>query len=238
MKTETNLDAIKETSKLLFNAVPIEESEFSIVIHPYVNSLYNFNPETRKLTIYGSGAMTDYDIGEAPWFPYKEKLFEFLDAGDIYRILGMVNSGWKMTWFKYCSQFMNQKDFGELLAYCWVQQENPNQDANVSRQEAVEYFREAKKRYLMEPEDYKVYKSLPDVVTVYRGVAKGRERYGLSWTANRDKAEWFQTRFKGDNYLLKADVPKQSILAYFNTRDEDELVVDVFSIMDKIKEVK
>ncbi len=228
MKTKTNLAAIKETSKLLFNAVPIEEGDFGIVIHPYVNSLYNFNPKTGKMI----------DLREPEELKaYKEKLFEFLDAGDIYRVLGMINSGWQMTWFKYCSQFMSEKDFGELLAHCWVQQENPNQDANVSRKEAVEYFREANKKYLMEPEDLKVYKSLPDMVTVYRGVASGRERYGLSWTANQDKAEWFQTRFKGDKYLLKADVPKQSILAYFNTRNEDELVVDVFSIMDKIKEV-
>lgn len=225
---KTDLDAIKETTKLLFDAVPIEESDFGIVVHPFVSSAYSFNPKTGKMI----------DLREPEELKsYKEKLFEFLDNGDIYRILVMINSGWKMTWFKYCSQFMNQKDYGELLAYCWVQQENPNQDCNVSRQEAVEYFREAKKRYLMEPEDLKVYKSLPDTVTVYRGVARGRERYGLSWTANKDKAEWFQTRFKGDNYLLKATVPKQSILAYFNTRDEDELVVDVFSVMDKIKEV-
>ena len=226
MKTETNLDAIKETSKLLFNAVPIEESEFGIVIHPYVSSAYSLNPKT--------GKMIDLRNPEE-LKAYKEKLFEFLDAGDIYRILGMINSGWKMTWFKYCSGFMSGKDYGELLAYCWVQQENPNQDCNVSRQEAVEYFREAKKRYLMEPDDLKVYNSLPSVVTAYRGVARGRERYGLSWTDDREKAEWFQSRFGEDDCLLKADVPKRSILAYFNGRNERELVVDVFQIMDKIE---
>ena len=226
MKTKTNLEAIKETSKLLFNAVPIEESKFSVVIHPYVSSLYNFNPDT--------GKMIDLQKPEE-LKAYKEKLFEFLDAGDIYRILGMINSGWKMTWFKYCSQFMNQKDFGELLAYCWVQQENPNQDCNVSRQEAVEYFREAKKRYLMEPDELRVYKSLPPIVTAYRGVARGREKYGLSWTNDKEKAEWFQSRFGEGNCLLKADVPKRNILAYFNGRGEKEIVVDVFSIVNEIE---
>lgn len=223
---KTDLDAIKETSKLLFDAVPIEESDFGIVIHPFVSSAYNINPQT--------GKMIDLQKPEELKV-YKEKLFEFLDNGDIYRVLGMINSGWKMTWFKCCSRFMNQKDYGELLAYCWVQQENPNQDCNVSRQEAVEYFRKAEKQYLMEPEDLEVYNSLPDVITVYRGVAKGREKHGLSWTNDREKAEWFQTRFGEGNCLLRADVPKQSILAYFNGRNERELVVDVFRIIDEIE---
>lgn len=225
---KTNLEAIKETTKLLFDAVPIEEGDFGIVIHPFVNMAVTCDPRTGEII----------DLRKKDELAkFKKQFFEYVLGGDIYRILGMVNSAWKMTWFKYCSQFMGEKDFGELLAYCWVRQENPNQDVNVSREEAIEYFRKAKKHYLMEPEDLKVYKSLPNVVTVYRGVANGRERYGLSWTNDKDKAEWFQTRFKGDNYLLKATVPKRSILAYFDSRDEKELVVDVFSVMDKIKEV-
>ena len=215
-------------SKLLFDVVPIKESKFRLVSHPYLSVLYSFDCDTGKVN----------DLHKPEELEaYKEELFEIIDAGDIYLISDMIASRWKMTWFKFCSQFMNQKDFGELLAYCWMEHENPNQDNYVSRQESVEYFRQAKKRYLMEPDELRVYMSLPPVVTTYRGVARGRERYGLSWTNDKEKAEWFQTRFGEGNCLLKADVPKRSILAYFNGRNEKEIVVDVFSIMDKIKEV-
>ena len=229
---ETNLEAVKDMSKLLFEAVPIEEVQqlkgLGIVQHPFVNSTHTINPQT--------GKMIDLRVSDQLQ-EYKEEFFKFLCAGDIYRILGMVNSGWKMTWFKHCCPFLSPKDYGELLAYCWVEQENPNQDVNVSRKLAVHFFRKARKSYIMKSSELKVYNTLPDTVTAYRGVAQGRERYGLSWTTDREKAEWFQNRFGEKNELLKAAVPKEHILAYFNRRGESEVVVDVFKIKKQIEEL-
>ena len=78
-------------------------------------------------------------------------------------------------------------------------------------------------------EEYEVYKSLPDKFTVYRGVAIGRNPNGLSWTKSKSKAEWFSHRFDKNNnigYVQSAIADKQNVLAYFNSRDEDEIVVD------------
>ena len=108
---ETNLEAVKDMSKLLFEAVPIEEVQqlkgLGIVQHPFVNSTHTINPQT--------GKMIDLRVSDQLQ-EYKEGFFKFLCAGDIYRILGMVNSGWKMTWFKHCCPFLSPKDYGELLA--------------------------------------------------------------------------------------------------------------------------
>lgn len=83
----------------------------------------------------------------------------------------------------------------------------------------------------MEPEDLEYYNNLPDTITIYRGVSKGRNPYGLSWTDNREKAEWFRDRWENldknkERFLMTATIPKEYVLCYFNTRDEHEIVVD------------
>ena len=103
----------------------------------------------------------------------------------------------------------------------------------------------------MNKEDYKHWEELPEQVHIYRGVSIGHEEYGLSWTDDKDKAEWFMNRFnKKDEvgniskrgYLLEAIVPKELIIAYFNTRDEAECLLDVFrakklGLIKKVEEV-
>lgn len=93
----------------------------------------------------------------------------------------------------------------------------------------------------MTEEDYLYYNNLPSEIEVFRGVSKGRVELGLSWTDNREKAIWFMERFKGkkmgEQKLLKATIRKDDVLAYFNTRNEQEIVVDVFAIQDKIERI-
>ena len=75
-----------------------------------------------------------------------------------------------------------------------------------------------------------LYKNLPESIRVYRGVAVGRNPKGLSWTNNLEKARWFSNRFNNENevgYIQTVVVNKKDILAYFNTRNEDELVCDI-----------
>jgi hypothetical protein len=67
------------------------------------------------------------------------------------------------------------------------------------------------------------YDSLPEIVTVWRGCERGRER-GLFWTTNRMTAR----RFAGNNAqptLVKARIPKHHILAVFVDNEEDEIVL-------------
>lgn len=78
-------------------------------------------------------------------------------------------------------------------------------------------------------------------MNIYRGVALGREPNGLSWTANLEKAKWFAHRFdRGDKqgYVETAIAKKTDILAYFNTRNEDELVVNTRQLNKKIKKIE
>lgn len=80
---------------------------------------------------------------------------------------------------------------------------------------------------LMDDNDYKIWEKLPDEMILYRGISHNHNPKGLSWTKNIETAEWFKNRFKNsDNYMLKANVKKEDMICYLNSRGEDEIVVD------------
>lgn len=230
MPKVTDLQMVKDISKCLFDAVPINFNDF-IIQHPYISSAFTtYNGKLINLS--------DKNV----FLETRQNIFNIIDKYDLYANYYLVNSPWKLTWLKYTKDYISNSEFSELLADAWVTQENPNDDKNVSRRTAISWFKHADKKKLMTEEDFKIYKSLPDKIKVYRGVSVGRVELGLSWTANKQKAQWFQHRFdeahgtkKG--YLLEALVDKKDILAYFNTRGEDELVVNVYAIRNSIKVV-
>lgn len=147
----------------------------------------------------------------------------------------IVRKSYRLTFIKFAEPFLSRADMSRLLADAWVVSENPNQDANAKLPTVVKWFKAADKQVLMEPDDYATYQALPDKLNIYRGVAIGRTPYGLSWTQNRSKAEWFAHRFdKNDNigYVQKAVANKDDVLAYFNTRGEEEIVIDTRILKD------
>ena len=79
----------------------------------------------------------------------------------------------------------------------------------------------------MDEEERKALAALPDRLTIYRGVhiKKGTLR-GLSWTLDRERAEWFANRWaKRRPYVVEAEVLKSDVRAHFLARGEAEIVV-------------
>jgi hypothetical protein len=156
---------------------------------------------------------------------FRDKIMNVKSLMGVYMI---IRKSYRLTFLSFIKSYLSKEDFAHLLADAWVSSENPNQDTNVSVAKAARWFREADKETLMRSEDYEVFKNLPDKVTAYRGVAVGRNPKGLSWTQNYDKAKWFANRFNEKNkvgYIEMIEVDKSKVLAYFNTRDEDELII-------------
>jgi hypothetical protein len=81
---------------------------------------------------------------------------------------------------------------------------------------------------LLEPAERTFYMGLPDLVPVWRGCKRGRER-GLSWTTDRAIAEGFAVGKRCTNRyptLACAEIPKQHIFGVFLARQESELALD------------
>ena len=70
---------------------------------------------------------------------------------------------------------------------------------------------------------------LPEELTIYRGIRGfqlDRKNLGFSWTLNRDKAINFGTGTNQcDGFLLCATANRDDIIAYFNGREEEEIII-------------
>lgn len=217
---ETNLNEIKNVAKLfLYQPIKVDDNFSSklCVYHPFLST---------STTCVDSEFVDVLDNKEA-LKKYRKCMEEEIDNSDLYRIYILIRKSYRLAFIKYCEPYLSEKDLAELFADAWVSSENPNQDANCPIPYLIKMFKKCDKQYLMQEKDYKVYQSLPDTFTIYRGVAVNRNPNGLSWTQNLKTAKWFAHRFdtiKDKGYIQTAIAKKEDVLAYFNTRNEDEIV--------------
>ena len=77
---------------------------------------------------------------------------------------------------------------------------------------------------MLDKEDKQMYNDLPKRFTIYRS---GRFENGLSWTLDKEKAEWFKNRTPYDeikNNLYERTIDKSEVLFCTNHRKEQEIV--------------
>lgn len=111
------------------------------------------------------------------------------------------------------------------MADAWTVSEFPSRDVNVSINELCRMFRTTQKEKLMNENEFSLYESLPNQIEIYRGERSRGDRKGLSWTLDRNIAEWFAKRFQNNGYVKSGIAYKEDILAYFNCRNEKEIVI-------------
>ncbi len=215
-----NVRLVKETALSFLHLEPKRVDNLPFFVeHPFFNSEIMYSRNGKCLNVFKQADLVEL----------KNLYTEMILTGDIYRILSLLQVKYHLVFLKYIKDYLTLQEFSQLFGYMWVNSENPNQDVNVSVPTLKRWFRECDKTVLMEKDDLKYYHSLPQLVQVYRGVAVGRNPKGLSYTPNKEKAEWFAHRFDQTGsvgYVISGCVHREDILAYFNTRREDELVVD------------
>jgi hypothetical protein len=89
------------------------------------------------------------------------------------------------------------------------------------------------REHLMRPEERRELAALPERVEVYRGVNAYSHVAGISWTLDREQAEWFARRFpERPDYpgfvwsaVVSGRVLRHRIIALFQARQESEVVV-------------
>lgn len=228
MKT-TDLEAIKDVA-LSFLYIEVSKTDFSpiVVAHPIFESGILYTPHTKRMINIFEDKEGFDEILEF----YDKQIRNEKTFSGIYLI---IRDAYKLAFIKFIKSYLSPEDYGNYLADAWTISENPNQDTNVSLKEAADMFKEADKKYLMNKDELEVYNSLPDEFIVYRGVARGRNPKGMSWTRSRKKADWFANRFNlGDEvgYVQAATAHKNDVLAYFGNRNEDEYVISTKSLND------
>lgn len=145
-----------------------------------------------------------------------------------------------LTFISYIESMLSNEELGMILGTFWTAIENITGDSNVNGMEIVKWFKRADKKSLMNEEELLVYESLPEEVTVYRGVTSynRKKEKALSWTLDYEKAVWFANRFStGTGEVWTMTVPKKRILCYFDGCNEQEAIVDLYRFKGK-KEVQ
>ena len=128
----------------------------------------------------------------------------------------------------------DSKDYWEMVSSVYIDSENIHQyfDDWLS----ILNFDSENKKYLMDDEEILSLESFDDELTVYRGYNGKGTRYGLSWTIDKNIAEFFAKRFVNSESNAKiavGKVKKADVIAYLTGRNESEILVNP----DKVTEI-
>jgi hypothetical protein len=123
---------------------------------------------------------------------------------------------------------MDDRSYWKAVADAWQDSERtPEADAAGWRR-LLSADRSGREN-LMTREEQEELAALPERITVYRGVnALSYVVGGLSWTLDRELAEWFGRRFISDLWpglVIEGQVLRRRIIALFQTRRESELLI-------------
>ncbi len=216
---KNNIAAIRNTAIELLE-IPIKNEnigEFGFVFHPFFNNTF---------VVYKEELV---DI-----FKEKDKFNEYVKAlkehimsePDVYRLMLLVNRPYRILFLSLINNYLNEESFANLLKDCYTETEFPNRDVNVSVKKIKDMFEKANKDFLMEESEKDFLKNLDDEITIYRGFFSNEYYKALSWTLDFEKAKFFATRFSDEGSIYQANIKKENIYAYFDCRNEKEVIVD------------
>jgi hypothetical protein len=160
---------------------------------------------------------------------YKQQVIKGLMAEGKWRdvVFGHEQMFYDDAFRQYLKHF-DDSNYWEILSIIWTQQEQlwPNREWFLQLFQSQRPERE----HLMSADEHGTLAQLPDEFPIYRGFI-GKRGEGLSWSLSREKAEWFARRFSlitqlGKPQLMVGVVNKRDVLAYFDAREEQEIVVD------------
>ena len=184
----------------------------------------------------GNGYMSTADLTSDPAAlqAWREQTGQLIDEVEKpFALFLMVTKPYKLAFLKHAAPFLSEQDTALFLSQAWITTESPNSDPNLSKRELVSLFRSVDPQKLMDEEEYGVFCGLDDMVTVYRGVTSynAKNVKALSWTLNRETAEWFAHRFGEQGTVYEAQIPREHICAVFLGRNEAEVIVDPKHLM-------
>lgn len=122
-----------------------------------------------------------------------------------------------------------------LIADVWIDSENIFQ--GLEEWTALWAYAPNKRiHFVMDDAEKEALRELPEVIPVYRGFTVDGADAGLSWTTDREKAEWFARRFRQEGVVPKlasGTISKEKVLAYFLGRGENEIVAFPDDVLDQ-----
>ena len=195
------------------------------IYHPYARSEFIIDENGNLNSIVDDTDTLDY---------FRQTILKRIDNTDSYTgFMSVLCDTYCMAFLRFTKDHVSKKDLSLYLHQAWISCEFPNADANLKKSQLLKLFKKADPRYLMSEEELEMYGSFQDILTVYRGTGqKDNQHEALSWTLDKKTAEWFATRFSEHGYVYQAKIPKEHVFAFFNDRNEQEIVLDYRNLRD------
>lgn len=223
-----NMQNLKENAKQFLKIEPIANKETPFIIHhPFIK----YNPiiyQTRKGNIKSIDVFSNKELKK--YFDRMEQLID--ECKTPQQIFNLMTQPYKLYFFYLNSNKLSNNDYNNCLKDIWINTEFPNNDRNISVKKILTLFKKSDSSLMMSKEENEFYNSLPDKVKIYRGTHDSNNYKALSWTTDYETALWFAKRFHTDGYVLEAIIDKKDIIAFFNDRNEHELIIDFTKIKD------
>ena len=222
---ESNLAALKSLAHTLlwFDIQPTKMSPL-VVKHPFTDSaLVGIRSEDGSLS---AGNLLDDPGALHSW---REHIRQQINAAETAMgLVLLVTKPYRFGYLKLAAPYLCEQDAARFLSYAWISTEAPNDDPNLSKRNLLAMFRSIDPQKLMDEEEYDLFQNLDDEVTVYRGVTSynAQNVKALSWTLDREVAEWFAHRYGENGTVYEAQVRKENIYAIFLGRNEAEVIVN------------
>jgi hypothetical protein len=160
------------------------------------------------------------------WFMDFVKKNESLDWLEIGALLGRNTLA---DLFYKIYKYVDDKTYWMLLGYCYTNSYLAFDEKFILK--LLFTSKRQHKEYLMNEEERNQYDLLPNEVTIYRGCSVKEIESGdfrLSWTLNKDVAIFFANEYRSNKHLIcdvvELVVKKESLLGYFNERQEEEVI--------------
>lgn len=176
---------------------------FSIMHHPQMNALVNQQFRHKK-------AAAEKALAEKNWMQW----------------VGLHERPYRLTaLMEVEDQIESEEDFWPIARWVWCDSENLHEMESIW----IEIFKDRPHTDLMmDVEDKDTFDALEDQVTIFRGFNSFDRESGLSWTLDREKAEWFAHRRTRPGlinpHVATATIERDSIIAYLGFRGESEVI--------------
>lgn len=208
-----------------------------MIKHHFINISYRSEPHIK-----------DFENGQWNEVLRQKKMLNkgYLSENDFESISWLIERPWRIAWLfenkeLVCSKVGLDKYY-EILGDVF----NDTESAHIHKSKLLKLFYFGENPLLMMNEDeLKEYKELPNVIKVWRGVSSGENvqesnLLGFSWTLDFEKAKWFAARrplLKNPYPLIFGlEVKKEEVLSFLTRRNESEIILDYTKIqLDRVE---
>jgi hypothetical protein len=170
----------------------------------------------------------------AHYHAIKKQAQEYLEADNFQGYIFRHEKPYRISAFNRClTRGLKGQQYWECLASVWTSSENIWQHHKTWKE--LWNSKEPSKLACMDPAEQMTFHNLPPSFTVWRGVQYRGRKKGLSWTLDKNRAEWFAKRYlkKGRTpWLCSATVLKSYVHAYLNGRNEQEIIADRVTLLN------